>query len=161
MRLHGQTERSREDVERGLAAWLRLGTSKAAAAETGIPAGTLRTHRHRYPVMAAQIREAHERALRQVRDEIAKEAAEGVQEAILVARRALRGEAVIDARGAAAILRALGSIDTSLDRIARLDASSPTEIREDRRSDGDLLSEIERALGDPVLRAQFPERAAK
>ncbi len=35
-----------ETVERALAAWLRLGSAEAAERETGIPAGTLRVHKH-------------------------------------------------------------------------------------------------------------------
>ena len=157
MRPPGQSDWSREDIERGLAAWLRLGTSTAAAAETGIAAGTLRSRRHRHPELACKIREAHDCAMKELREEIAKDAAEGIREAVLVARKALRGETVIDAKGAAAILRALATVDTSLDKIGRLDASTPTDIVEDRRSDSDLIGEIERALKDPTLRAAFEE----
>ncbi len=105
--------------------------------------------------------EAHARALSALREEIAQQAAEGVQEAVLVARRALRGQAPIDGKDAAAILRALATVDTSLDKIARLERGAPTSINEDRRSDGELLREIEEALADPGLRARFVGQQAE
>ena len=107
------------------------------------------------------IREAHERALHQLREEIAQEAAEGIREAVLVARKSLRGEAPVDAKSAAAILRALATVDTSLDKIGRLDAGSPTEITEDRRSDDELVRDIERALADPAMQAAMERRIAE
>ena len=153
MQSSGQKKWSPEDIERGLAAWLRLGTSTAAAAETGIAATTLRARKHRHPEIARKIRDAHERAMRNLREEIASDAAAGVAEAILVARRALRGEAPVDAKSAAAILRALATVDMSLDKISRLDAGSPTEITDDRRSDADLIRDIERKINDPAVQA--------
>ena len=157
----GSRDWTREEIERGLAAWLRLGTSAAAAAETSIPAGTLRSIKHRHPEYCRALQQAHARALSNLREEIATAAAEGVREAVHVARRALRGEAPIDARDAAAILKALGSVDTSIDKIARLDAGSPTEITEDRRSDGDLIREIEAKLNDPAMRAAMEQGFAE
>ena len=151
----GQPDWNPEDIERALGAWLRLGTAEAASRETGIPGRTIRSWRVLHPERFAEHEERFGRELSALREEIAQQAAEGVQEAVLVARQALRGQAPIDGKGAAAILRALATVDTSLDRIARLDAGSPTAINEDRRSDGDLIREIQDALRDPELRRQF------
>ena len=53
------------------------------------------------------------------------------------------------------MVRALTSVDANLDKIARLDRGDPTSINEDRRSDLDLMRDIEEALADPGLRARF------
>ncbi len=78
---------------------------------------------------------------------------EGIREGVLVCRKALRSSP--DPKDAAALVRALATVDGNLDRFERLDAGSPTSITEDRRGDADLLREIEEALANPVLRRQF------
>ena len=148
-----------EAVERALAAWLRLGSAEAAERETGIPAGTLRVHKHRNPDKFRELQEALDQELREQRRAIAQEVVEGIREGVLVCRKALRSSP--DPKDAAALVRALATVDGNLDRFERLDAGSPTSITEDRRADADLLAEIEEALRDPTLRAQFAEKQAE
>ena len=73
-------------------------------------------------------------------------------------RQALRGNSAVDGKTVASLIKALSYVENSLDKIGRLDASTPTDIVEDRRTDGDLIAEIERALQDPALREAFKER---
>ena len=82
----------------------------------------------------------------------------GIREGVLVCRKALRSTP--QPKDAAALVRALATVDANLDRFARLDAGEPTDITEDRRTDGELIRQIERALADPSLRAAFEEQRA-
>ena len=148
-----------EVVDRALAAWLRLGSADAAERETGVPASTLRAHKHRHPDKFREIQAAFDRELREHRRAIAKEVVEGIREGVLVCRKGLRSSP--DPKDAAALVRALATVDGNLDRFERLDAGSPTSITEDRRADADLLAEIEEALRDPTLRAQFAAQQAE
>ena len=84
---------------------------------------------------------------------------EGIREGVLVCRKGLRGSP--DPKDAAALVRALATVDANLDRFERLDSGSPTAINEDRRNDGELLAEIEEALADPGLRARFAGEQAE
>ena len=130
----GRPDWSPEQVERGISAWLKLGSSEEAAKETGIPARTIRSWRALHPGRFADHCRRLARGLQAVREEVAQEAAEGIREAVLVVRRSLRGDAPIDPRDAAALLKALTTVDSSFDKIGRLDANAPTEIVEDRHS---------------------------
>ena len=76
-----------EDIERALGAWLRLGTAAAASRETGIPGRTIRSWRALHPERFVEHQERFGRELSALREEIGQQAAEGVQEAVLVARR--------------------------------------------------------------------------
>ena len=118
----------------------------------------MRATKSRHPDRFERICAAFEQELRESRRAIAKETADGIREGILVYRQALRSNP--DAKSAAALVRALATVDGNLDRMARLDAGSPTSINEDRRGDGELLREIEDALADPGLRAQFAGQGA-
>ena len=62
---------SPEEVDRALAAWLRLGSSDAAERETGVPAATLRATKHRHPDRFREIQVAFEQELRENRRAIA------------------------------------------------------------------------------------------
>ena len=86
---------------------------------------------------------------------------EGLREATLVCRQLLRSDlrgAASAANAAASVMRALASVDKNLDTMARLDDERPTSITEDRRSDADLIRDIERELADPELRAAMARR---
>ena len=105
--------------------------------------------------MWAELGRVFDQELRQERRAIAREVVAGLREGILVCRQALRASP--DGKETAALIRAMAGVDSNLDRFARLDASTPTDIFEDRRTDGDLIAEVERALQDPSLRAAFEE----
>ena len=149
----GQPDWKPDDIERAVSAWLRLGTAEAASRETGIPARTIRSWRTSHAQRFADQQAAFEQELRENRRAIAKEVIDGIREGVLVCRKGLRGSP--EPKDAAALVRALATVDGNLDRFERLDAGSPTSITEDRRSDADLLREIEEALSNPALRAQF------
>ncbi len=152
----GKPKHSRESLERALAAWIRTGSAGQAERETGIPAGTLWAYKHRHPETFEELTRVFERELQDKRRAIAAEVVEGIREGALVCRRLLRSDlqgAALAAQAAASVVRALTSVDANLDKIARLDAGSPTSITEDRRSDGDVIAEIEAALNDPAVRA--------
>ena len=129
----GSPNHSPEELELGLAAWIRLGTSEAAARETSVHAGSLRKHKSRHPEKWRELTEAHERAICARRRAIAADVVEGIAEGVLVSRRLLRGDlagAASAAQAAASVVRALASVDRNLDTYARLDAGSPTAITE-------------------------------
>ena len=151
----GSTNRTRVDIETGLRAWIRLGTAEAAAAETGMPASSLRSFKCRHPDTWDKLGRVFGEELREKRRAVAAEVIEGIREGILVCRQALRTSP--DGKETASLIRAMASVDSNLDRFARLDAGNPTDIVEDRRSDSDLIVEIERALQDPALRTAFEE----
>ncbi len=113
----------------------------------------MRVHKHRNPDKFRELQEALDQELREHRRAIAKEVVEGIREGVLVCRKALRGSP--EPKDAAALVRALATVDGNLDRFEPLDAGSPTSITEDRRSDADLVQEIQEALSNPALRAQF------
>ncbi len=148
-----------EDVERAIGAWLKLGSAEAASRETGIPGRTIRSWRVLHPERFTEHQERFRRELQAIREEVAHEAAEGIREGVLVCRKGLRGSP--DPKDAAALVRALATVDANLDRFARLDAGSPTDITLDKRSDADLMRDIEEALADPTLRAQFDAQQAE
>ena len=160
-RRKGQRNIPSERLHEAFSAWLRHGSAEEAGRLVGVNASSVRSARSRSPQMWAEVVRDHVDAIRQRRQATAKDAAEGMQEAVLVARQALRGAAKIPGKDSAALLKALTAVDSSLDKIARLDASTPTEIREDRRSDADVIGDIERHLNDPALRAAMERLQAE
>ena len=153
----GQADWKPEDIERALAAWMKHGSAEQASKETGIPVRTIRCWRARHPERFADHCRRLARELQDLREETARDAAEGVREGVLICRQALRGNSAVDGKTVASLIKALSYVENSLDRISRLDAGNPTDIVEDRRTDNDLIGEIERALQDPSLRAAFEE----
>ncbi len=160
-RVAGRPDWKPEDIERALAAWMKHGSAEQASKETGIPVRTIRCWRARHPERFADHCRRLARELQDLREETARDAAEGVREGVLISRQALRGNSAVDGKTGASLIKALSYVENSLDRISRLDASTPTEIVEDRRSDGDLLVEIQQALNDPALRQQWAAQASE
>lgn len=144
----GSTNASASDIERGLSAWLRCGTSDKAAQETGINAGTIQGWRVKHPETWLRLEAAHARA----REEAIRCAGAALADDVTLARETLRRamdgsgplvpkEAIMAARE---VFNALGIVD----RIGRLDRSQPTEITEDRRTDAELKRDLARHLAD-------------
>jgi len=150
----GGKQRPPEDVERGFAALLKFGDAEKAAAETGIPATTLRTWRQKHPDRFVAVRREHARALEEMRASLAEKAWRGVGASIGVLASVMADG---EPRDKVAATRAMASIADLLDTKGRLDSDMPTEIVEQRdtRTDGELIADIETALADPKLRAAF------
>ena len=136
----GIPNHSPDDLERALAAWIRLGTADAAQRETGIQASTLRAHKTRHPERFAELKETYERELQERRRSIAVEVIEGVREATLVCRRlhpAQNDDAVRDSRPSknfprtspAVVVRHGASTDPELAVVVAAWADPPAAVR--------------------------------
>jgi len=117
-------------VERGFAAWLRLGSAEAAEAETGIKAETLRSWKFREPQRFATAQRAHDEALAEYRVALSRKAWEAMGDGLATLQAILRTAEKDADRVAAA--RALVSLAVETDKVTRLDAGEPTEIAETR-----------------------------
>jgi hypothetical protein len=106
------------EVATALSAYLRRGSLRAAEAETGIPWETIREWRKqpRWSALLAQVRHAHSEEIQRLCSAAARDAAEGLQEAVLRCRQALRRDRLSD-RDAAIIGRTLASVIESVHRL--------------------------------------------
>ena len=127
------TQRRREatygeaKVVAALNAYVRRGSLKAAEAETGVPWETIREWR-KHPRWASrldEIRHAHAQEVESLWLAAARDAAEGLQEAILRCRRGLRRESLSD-RDAALIGRTLASVLSATHRLREDTAQETT-----------------------------------
>lgn len=155
------------DIERGLHALAVHGDAEKASSETGISARTIRDWRKRHAERFADICRDHARALTDHRFALSRRVWEALGKSIEV----LQHDATLglEAKDRATAARALTAIAETLDKTGRLDAGTPTEIAETQeRPASEVLSERERldreidaALADPALRAEFERRLAR
>jgi len=124
-RTYGEAE-----VAKALSAYMRRGSLRAAEAETGIPWETIREWRKqpRWAGLFARVRHAHAEEIDQLCTAAARDAAEGLQEAVLRCRQALRRDKLSD-RDAAIISRTLASVIESVHRVVEPEARGPEPIQ--------------------------------
>lgn len=119
------------DVAAALTACMRSGSLKAAERETGIAWETIRDWKKnpRWSDLCAEIRQAHAGEIHAMWHASARDAAEGLHEAILRCRQGLRKAALSD-RDAALIGRTLAMVVTATQRLTeQLEADEPPRIR--------------------------------
>ncbi len=95
-----------KQVAAALAAWVRTGSLKAAASETGVPWETIRewAGHAKWKRLLSEVRRAHAEEIKGLWSASARDAAEGLQEAVLRCRQGLRRPGLKD-RDAALIGR--------------------------------------------------------
>lgn len=144
-RKRGTANASRETIQKALSLWIRLGSSKAAAAELKLSDSSLRTWKERNPDLWDDLRQAHVAELQQSHAEHVRRAWADLNEAAEIAMERIRSRDYDNAREFLALSKVVSEFAFRGDTVARLDAGSPTAIREDRRRDLDLLEEIRAA----------------
>lgn len=155
-RVKGVPEYTPAQVEDALQAYARTGNATEAERKTGISYRTILDWRDSHAERFAAIRQlcARERA-EAIRGQAHLGATTDLHAARTVLRAGMAGQANRDQVLAADKLIAAV---TSIDRIARLDDATATEIvgePRDTRPDDELTREIEAALADPIVRGAF------
>jgi hypothetical protein len=123
----GKRTYSTADVAAALAAFVRRGSLKAAASETGVPWETIRewASHPKWAQRLSEIRRAHAREVRELWSAAARDAADGLMEAVLLCRQALRREGLAP-RDVAAITRTLATVLSSVERLTDPEVAGET-----------------------------------
>jgi len=130
-----------KEVAAALSAYVRTGSLKAAALETGIPWETIREWRQhpKWKPLLKEIRQGHQAEAREFWTASARDAAEGLQEAVLKCRQGLRKPGLKE-RDAALIARTFASV---------LVAASQVKEEEPANDDQRIVVHVYRGVGIP------------
>lgn len=144
-RKRGTRNADPEKVQNALSAWVRLGSSKAAAEETGVSDSTLRTWKERHPEQWDSLRRAHAHELQERHAHNVRRAWSDLDEAASIAMQKIREGLYSDGREFLALCRVVSEFAKAGDHVARLDADKPTSITE-TRTRAELLDEVQEHL---------------
>lgn len=142
-------------MQAALSAWIRLGSSKAAAKETNVSDSTLRTWKERNPDLWDDLRQAHARELEKRHADNVKRAWSDLNEAAQIAMQRIRDGLYADGREFLALARCVSEFAKAGDTVARLDADKPTSIVENR-TDAEVLERVERMASEMGVTIELP-----
>lgn len=140
-RTEGSANLSPSDIDRGIEAWLRLGSSERAAAEIGCSPRAIRNLRTLHPDRYAEICRAYTHAREAATFSLLNALAADAHDARSVLRAGMAGKATAEQVAAA---REVMKACSLFDKTERLDRGRPTEITEaaDKRSDDEIAASL-------------------
>ena len=144
------------DIQAGLDALIRLGSSEAAARATGFEAATIRRWKSSHPDKYHDLAQNYARELESEHAGNVREAWRDLNEARRLAIAQIR-TGCLEARDFRAYAQTIADFAKFGDTVARLNAGDPTSIREDRRTDAELLAALELAADRAGVVLELPE----
>jgi len=148
----GSTNASAEDIRKSLAAWIALGSSAKAAAHCQVSDATIRGWKVKHPDVWNELDQVYADARRGATRRAAHDSAESLPKAVIVLD-AMVMSPKLEPKDRIRAAEALARIAEATHRATQLDDGKPTGILDDRRTDRQLVDEIERDsrdLGMPI-----------
>ena len=161
----GSTNASQADIDRGLLAWITLGTAAKAAAETGFAEDAIQEWKRQHPERYRELTTADDIARARAREDHIRQAAEESAAALprllsMLVEMAGAGDSGVGAEREGDRIRAAevaAKVAEAVDRIRRLDAGEPTSRNEDGRTD----EQVTKSMMNELRHRGVPEDALR